>query len=215
MPNYLLAVIFSISVFATGCQKTQDYFEFDLTIVDQNGNAVSGAQVKGYIKPVNANGVGNFELRETVTSDVSGNVNIKIDKVAAYAFRFDISKGGHFTTGHEINADDVPVTKAFEGNLILDSQSWFRLNIQNTTNAVAVFWNIYSDAPSCQTCCEEVPGQNVLQGVDVDTSFLCTLYGDQNFGVVGSFTDAQINTNPFSHSLFAPAGDTLVFTLVY
>lgn len=215
MHKHLLALFISITLLTTGCQKTQDYFEFDLTIVDQNGNSVSGAQVKGFIRPVGSNGVGNYELRESATTDASGQLNIKIDKESAFGFRFDISGGGHFDSSHEIMADDVPVTKAYVGELVLASQSWFRLNIQNTSDAVAVFWNTISEAPSCETCCVEVPGEHVLQGVEVDTTFICTLYGDQNFELDGKYTDAQIVVHPFNHTLFAPAGDTLVFNLVY
>lgn len=215
MHKKLLVLFISIAILATGCQKTQDYFEFDLTIEDQNGNAVSGAQVKGYIKPIGSNGVGIYELRQTAASDASGNVNIQIDKERADGFRFDVSRDGHFEASYEILSEVVPVTKAYIGDLVLESQSWFRLNIENTSNSVAVFWNIFSEAPSCETCCVEVPGEHVLQGTDVDTSFICTMYGDQNFQIEGSYTDAQIGVNPFDHSLFAPAGDTLVFNLVY
>ncbi len=213
MPKYLLAVL--ITVLAAGCQKTQDYFEFDLTITDQNGNTVNGAQVKGFIRPVSSSGVGDYELRETATTDASGKVNIKIDKETAFGFRFDVSKNSHFEASHTIKAENVPVTSAYVGDLVLDSQSWFRLNIQNTSGAIAVFWNVFSEAPSCETCCEEALGQYVLQGADVDTSFICTLYGDQNFELDGKYTDAEIVVHPFNHALFAPAGDTLVFNLVY
>lgn len=215
MPKILLAAIISLLIIATGCQKTQSFYEFDLTIFDQNGNTVNGAQVKGYIKPVGNNGVGAYELRESTVSDASGKVNLQIEKESAFSFRFDVSRDGHFSASHEINSDDVPVTKAYEGDLVLNSQAWFRLNIQNISNSIAVFWNIASDAPSCENCCEEVPGENVLQGADVDTSFVCTFYGDQNFQLVGSYTDAEITVNPFNLNLFAPAGDTLAFDLVY
>lgn len=214
MQKKLLAIFISI-VILTGCQKTQDYFEFDLTIRDQNGNTVSGAQVEGYIKPIESNGVGIYELRQTAISDATGKVNIQIDKERAVSFQFDVTREGHFDATHEILADVVPVTKPYIGDLELESQSWFRLNIENTSNSIAVFWNIFSETPSCETCCEEVPGENVLQGTDVDTSFFCTLYGDQNFQLEGSYTDAQIGVNPFDHTLFAPAGDTVVFNLVY
>ncbi|MFT4524227.1 MAG: hypothetical protein ACI85F_000368 [Bacteroidia bacterium] len=215
MPKILFAAIFTVIILASGCQKTQDYFEFALTIVDQHGNAVGGAQVEGYIKPVGPNGLGNYELKETSLSDAFGKVNIKIDKESAFGFRFDISKGAHFQSSHEIISDDVPVTKPYVSDLVLDSQSWFQLNIKNNTGAVAVFWNTISDAPTCETCCVEVPGQHVLQGSNVDTSFICTLYGDQNFRLEGKYTDAQIVVHAFDHTLFAPAGDTLVFDLVY
>ena len=146
---------------ASGCQKTQDYFEFDLTIVDQNGNKVEDATVKGFIRPAGSGGVGSYELRESGVTDAAGKVNIKIDKETAFGFRFDIAAPNHFAASHEILVDRVPVTSAYQGGLNIYSQSWLRLNIENTSGAIALFWNFEVEAPECDTCCAEVSSPHV------------------------------------------------------
>lgn len=214
MIKRLLLFTLVFGMFA-GCQKTQDYFEFDLTIVDQNGNKVESATVEGYARPAGSGGIGSYELRETAITDASGKVNIRIDKETVFGFRFDITAENHFATNHIILADEVPVTSAYEADLSIQSQSWFKINIENTSGAIAVFWNYDTEAPDCNTCCKEANSTYLLQGSNVDTSFLCTLYGDQSFTLDGSYTDDQIVVHPFSHDLFAPAGDTLVYDLIY
>ena len=198
-----------------GCQKTQDYFEFDLAVVDQHGNAVEGALVKAFARPAGSNGLGTYEIRASGTTNGSGKVNIKIDKESVFGFRFDLSATSHFASSHIVLADEVPVTSAYNGELTLQSRSWFRLNIENTSGAVAVFWNYDMEAPSCESCCEEAASTYLLQGVDVNTTHICTLLGDQNFTLDGSYTDDQLVVHPFSQNLFAPAGDTLVYDLIY
>lgn len=202
-------------VFLVGCQKTQDYFEFDLTVVDQNGNTVEGALVKAYARPAGSNGLGSYEIRESGTTDATGKVNIKIDKESVFGFRFDLTANSHFETSHAVLADEVPVTSAYTGELILKSRSWFRLNIENTSGAVAVFWNYDMEAPDCNSCCEEAASTYLLRGMDINTTSICTLFGDQSFTLDGSYTDDQLVVHSFSHNLFAPAGDTLVYDLIY
>ena len=199
----------------TGCRKTQDFFEFDLTVVDQKGNAVSNARVSSFIRPASGGAQGNYEPSQTGVTSAEGSINIKIDKQVAYGFRFDVSASNHFSQSHEISADDVPVTSAYKGELFLNSQSWFRLNVLNSSGALAVFWNYEIESAECSSCCFNQASDHVISGLDVDTTMICTLYGNQHFILEGRYTDQNVIVHPFSHSLVAPAGDTLIFDLVY
>jgi hypothetical protein len=195
------------------CQKTQNYYEFDLSIQDQNENTVSGALVKAFIKPAGANGLGAFETSGTATTDADGTVNFKIDKQSAFSFRFDIVNSGYYDASHTILADEVPVTSPYQSELLMDSKGWFRINVTNTSGAVAVFYNILADAPNGEDCCEQ--SQQVFTGVAVNESFICSMYGDQNFNLDGKFTDVDGLVTFFNHSLHVAQGDTLVFDLDY
>lgn len=209
-----LLFLLLVAITFGGCTKNKDFFEFELRVIDNNGNAVSGATVTAFVQAAGLNGSNEpFTPSGTFTSDGAGRINIQVDKQSVFAYRFDISKTGFYGQEIFVDPDDVPFTRPYEGDLQINGQSWIDLHLINQNSSIALFFSVDADAPECDDCCDGT--QEVRTGFVVDEHFVCSMYSDQDFEVSGFVTDSANVVNPYSHTFTSTQGDTIQFLLSY
>ena len=209
-----LVVILAISAAFAGCDKKTDVFMFDCTVYDERTDApVAGANVIMSAQRADGGFNPNFETVGTATTDASGRFYIEVDKEVFYAYRVDISAADHFTETFSIDPDDVPFSRAYEETFVVEPKAWIATHLINQNASQTATFAVVADNGNCLECCSS--GNTIVQGSNVDSVFVCPVYGEQQVNIAGNYVDENGGVHQIAETAYVTAFDTTTVTVTY
>ncbi len=197
-----------------GCDKKTDVFMFDCVVFDDRVNAaVADAAVVMKVQRADGGFNPNFETVGSATTDANGRFYIEVDKEVFYSFRVDVTHSNHFAESFSINPDDVPFSTAYSTTFSVDPKAWIAIHLINQNMSQSAMFSIDSDNDNCSECCTN--SNTIVQGSMVDSVFVCPVYGEQQVGVNGNYTDENGGTFQIAETAYVQAFDTTTVTVIY
>lgn len=211
--KYLLA-LFGIATVLIGCDKKTDVFMFDCVVYDDRVDIpIANANVNLLVQRASGGFNPNFESIGTATTDASGRFYIEVDKEVFYAYRIDVSHPDHFDESFSINPDDVPFSTAYEETFVIDPKAWVATHLINQNASQTATFAVVADNGNCGQCCSG--GNTIVQGSNVDSVFVCPVYGEQQVNIAGNYVDENGGVFQIAETAYATAFDTTTVTVVY
>lgn len=210
-----------ISVLFIQCKKNHEpepvIFTGKVTDNVQGGIAVSNATVRLKLLQSASNSVFNsgFSTIATTTTDGNGNYSFSVTPENAVTFKIVIEKDFYFGTEKEISADVASPGTTTENNFGINPYGWFRVNIKNTNPFDAddnILYQNTSENNGCSSCCNNLSIS--LSGMNIDTFFICKKVANPTVSFSWFVTKDAV-TNPFTGSVNAIIGDTVIYNLNY
>jgi hypothetical protein len=216
-----ISFLILISVLLVQCKKNREpepvIFTGKVTDNVQGGIPVSNATVKLKLLQSASNSVFNssFTTIATTTTDGNGNYSFSVSPENAVTFKLVIEKEFYFATEKEISANAASPGTTTETNFGINAFGWFRVNIKNTNPFDAddnILYQNTSENSGCSSCCNNL--SVALSGMTVDTFFICKRVANPTISFSWFVTKNAV-TNPFTGSVNAIIGDTVVYNLNY
>lgn len=209
-----LTVFLVLGLAVAGCDKKTDVFMFDCTVYDERTDApVVGANIIMSAQRTDGGFNPNFETVGTATTDASGHFYIEVDKEVFYAYRVDVSSADHFTETFGINPDDVPFSKAYEQTFVVEPKAWVATHLVNQNASQTATFAVVADNGNCMECCSS--GNTIVQGSNMDSVFVCPVYGEQQVNIAGNYVDENGGVHQIAETAYVTAFDTTTVTVVY
>lgn len=197
-----------------GCDKKTDVFMFDCVVYDEKVDApVEGASVIMKVQYASGGFNPNFEVVGSAVTDATGRFYIEVDKNVYYSFRVEVSDSKHFMGTFDINPDNVPFSSAYASTFVLEPKAWVSTKLVNQNNSQTATYRVEAETGGCSDCCSST--NNTIQGISVDTTFTCQVYGEQQIEVNGNYVDENGSVFQIAETAFASAFDTTVVTIIY
>jgi hypothetical protein len=187
---------------------------FDCVVYDDRVDIpVANANVNLLVQRASGGFNPNFESIGTATTDASGRFYIEVDKEVFYAYRLDISHPDHFDESFSINPDDVPFSTAYEETFVIDPKAWVATHLINQNASQTATFAVVADNGNCTQCCSG--GNTIVQGSNVDSVFVCPVYGEQQVNIAGNYVDENGGVFQIAETAYVTAFDTTTVTVVY
>ncbi len=216
--DILICVLISF-IFAS-CKKNREPepVTFSGTILNNvTGLPVEGVSVTIKLQQASNNNVFNagFSTIANTTSDANGNYSVTFTPENPITYRIIVDKQYYFSEETELSDDLVPAGSTTDTDFGIDPLGWFKINIKNVApNDVDdnIIYQNTSEASGCSSCCNN--SAISLDGMTIDTFFICqrAAYPTITFNW---FVTKNGNIAPFSNSVSAIHGDTVVYNLNY
>lgn len=211
--KYLLALL-GIAMVITGCDEKTDVFMFDCVVYDERVDIpVENANVNLLVQRASGGFNPNFESIGTATTDASGRFYIEVDKEVFYAYRLEVSHPDHFDESFSINPDDVPFSTAYEETFVIDPKAWVATHLINQNASQTATFAVVADNGNCSQCCSG--GNTIVQGSNVDSVFICPVYGEQQINIAGNYVDENGSVFQIAETAYVTAFDTTTVTVTY
>ncbi|MCB0756381.1 MAG: hypothetical protein H6601_08520 [Flavobacteriales bacterium] len=210
----LLVTVMLVLTTMVGCKKKSDVFMFDCTVYDERVDAaVSGASVTMLVQRADGGFNPNFEIVGSATTDASGRFYIEVEKGVFYAYRVDVSHPTHFNESFSINPDDVPFSTAYSETFVIDPKAWIATHLINQNMSQTATFAVVANNGNCTECCSG--GNTIVQGANVDSVFICPVYGEQQISVAGNYVDENGGVHQIAETAYVQAFDTTTVTVIY
>jgi hypothetical protein len=207
-------VFLSLILVLAGCDKKTDVFVFDCVVYDEKVDApVSGASVILKVQYAAGGFNPNFETVGLAVTSASGRFYIEVDKDIYYSYRFEVTHPTYFSGTFDVNPDNVPFSTAYSSTFNLEPKSWVSTHIVNQNSSQAVTFKVEAETAGCANCCSST--NTILQGLSVDTTFTCQIYGQQQIEVNGNYLDENGGVHQIAETAFVAAFDTVLVTIIY
>lgn len=127
--------------------------------------------------------------------------------------RVDISVADHFTESFSINRDDVPFSRAYEQTFVVEPKAWVATHLINQNASQTATFAVVADNGNCLECCSG--GNTIIQGLAVDSVFICPVYGEQQVNIAGNYVDENGGVHQIAETAYVTAFDTTTVTVIY
>ncbi len=219
--NRLLLLSFSLALIISiiNCKKKNDVKLITIpgNIFDENANTnIQGVTVKLQSQEVSGGTFSNsYNTIESSTTDANGNYSFEFENRNPVSYKIIVTKNGYFGIEDIFNPDNISTETTNTKNYSLFSQSWFTINIKNTTpfdNTDEILYHNLSGINNCSTCCNG--SFSTYTGTNIDTTITCPLYGSQYIVFEYFVTKDQIISG-FKDSVYCTPTDTAFYQLNY
>ena len=156
----------------------------------------------------------DFEVADEVLSSSNGAYNMLFGRRNALNYRLDLEKPGYFDKRVELNPDDFRPNQPVSKNVTMITQADFSVQLVNS--------NPYNDQDEIRirkinaefacACCNNEWVE--VQGVDVDTTISCKLYGDYYLKYQYEIIKGELDTT-IVDSTYCPAFQTTSVVINY
>ena len=210
-----ILLLLAISLYA--CKKENNStITLAGTISDSTTGAIGGANIQFSVKEISGGTFSSiFQTYYSGTSASDGTYTHTFDAHNALEYKIEITSENRFDQEYIINPDDLERNATNTFNFSLIPQSWYRVNIRNTSpydSTDLIQYQIASSQLSCPGCCH-----NLIQLFDgdlVDTTFKCMTTGNSMLKTSWNVTKNGF-LMPFSDSVYCSTGDTAVMNINY
>lgn len=199
------------------CQKTNDQnLLLSGYISDhRNGSGVGDVYLTLSEQVVEGGSLNSdFEVADEVLSSSNGAYNMLFGRRNALTYRLDLEKPGYFDKRVELNPDDFRPNQPVTQNVTMITEAVFAVQLVNEvpydSNDEIRFRKLNADF-TCMCCNNDWVE---VQGVDVDTSFSCKLYGDYYLKYQYQISKGELDTT-IVDSTYCPAFQTTSILINY
>ncbi|TNF24326.1 MAG: hypothetical protein EP314_07965 [Bacteroidetes bacterium] len=209
-----IGVMLLLAALWVGCEERTDVFSFDCVVYDQKVDApVQGATVVMKVQLAAGGFNPNYQTVASAVTDANGRFYLEVEKDVYYSFRAEVTHPTHFSQGFNISPNDVPFSTSYSTTFNVEPKSWVSTRLINQNASQTVTFAIDAETANCTLCCS---GSNtILQGADLDTTFTCQAYGEQNIAVNGTYVDENGGVHQIAETAYVNAFDTVMVTIVY
>jgi len=181
-------------------------------IEDQNGSALSGAEIEFFQKPFSTQVVtSNFESVGSTTTDANGNYEITFERTKVTEFKLEIEKPNYFYQEISIGSGDVSSENDNIVDIEMEAESFIKFKIQNTGTAASTD-NLNLLLLNPKTDCDGCPESDsyFYEGI-VDT----TVVFPTDAGRYYNFTYIHLGVTSATDSVYIPPFDTVNYVINY
>jgi hypothetical protein len=213
----LIPLILSLSICACK-KKSNDPIKITGKVLNHNsGNTVPGAKIVYYASKISGGSIyssGFSKIVETST-DESGTFSCEIPEDKYAEFKVEVTKEKYFKYTLQFPTSDFDASITNTPTYNIYSEAILRINIVNispydTNDYVSV--NINASDGGGENCCSGT--QIEAEGMDVDQTFYCKTYGNQQVNV--TYTTIKNNIQEVHNiNRFCPEFDTTGIGVAY
>lgn len=212
-----LGICCLIAIAFVACTKTnnQNLLLSGYVFDHRNGSGVGDVYISLSEQVVESGSLNSdFEVAAEVTSSSNGAYNMLFNRRNALTYRLDLEKQGYFDKRIELNPDDFRPGKPVTQNITMVTEAEFDIQLVNVmpydSDDEIRFRKINADF-NCMCCDNEWVE---VQGMDVDTTLSCKLYGDYYLKYQYQIHKGELDTTIID-STYCPAFQTTSITLNY
>lgn len=212
-----ISFILVFTLILLSCKKKDENYIISGKIVNPELNApVAHVSVTLYGTKISGGVVqSQQEKLATAISSTDGSFQLKFNKQVFSSLKIVLSKEGHFYKEQLINPDNLNPGEEYNINLQMHAMSWLKTIVRNVGSQYTsdqLFYRLSFPYSNCNTCCPT--SQRIFNGVGIDTSWICPVYGGNYVYVLWIYSSGQ-NSVPHNDTLFIPIGDTVLHPVFY
>lgn len=181
-----------------------------------NGGGLSNATVVLSYQKIEGNIASTaYKTLATNVTPASGYYAFVFQKPNAIRYKIQITRTDYFSITEEINPDNLTTEHDNIKNYTLYPSATFTIHLDNVnpvdSDDHVLFQNL-NEMSTCPSCCNNA--LKVLDGMNVDTSFTCTKYGNTYVKFQWVVTKNAV-TNIFQDSIYCPTGQITTYQINY
>ena len=210
--------LFLILVFVTlSCKKKDGNYIISGKVINKELNIpISGVSLTLYGTKISGGVLQNQQEKlVTAITNIDGSFSLKFSKQVFSNLIIVLKKEGYFEQEKFINPDNLIPGKEYNVNIDMHALSWLKTIVKNVgyqSVSDQLFYRLSLPYSDCNTCC--TTNQRVFNGVAIDTTWICPIYGGSYVYVLWVYSNGQTSI-PHNDTIFIPIGDTVIHPIFY